>query len=137
MPLNKIEKIITTGPPHSTHLIGLNLKKQHNLKWIADFRDPWTNIDWFPKLPLNSSSLKKHHSMEFEVLSQADEVVTVTPTLSKELSEISGKEVSTITNGYEENDFEEFKEKAKVKALEHRNLIGPVGLNKVKFEEID
>jgi DNA-binding transcriptional regulator/RsmH inhibitor MraZ len=35
------------------------------------------------------------------------------------------------------DDFEEFKEKAKVKALEHRNLIGPVGLNKVKFEEID
>ena len=41
---HKIEKIITTGPPHSTHLIGLNLKNQLNFKWIADFRDPWTDI---------------------------------------------------------------------------------------------
>ncbi len=105
----KFTHLISTGPPHSVHVIAKKVKEQVSIKWLADFRDPWTNIDWFPKLPLNSSSLKKHHSMEFEVLSQADEVVTVTPTLSKELSEISGKEVSTITNGYEENDFEEFK----------------------------
>src|SRR5690606_27637000 len=47
-----IDTIITTGPPHSLHLIGLELKKKKNekLRWIADFRDPWTTIGYQEKL---------------------------------------------------------------------------------------
>ncbi|MFZ2431302.1 MAG: glycosyl transferase family 1, partial [Lutibacter sp.] len=54
---NKIDVVITTGPPHSMHLIGLNLKKELNIKWIADFRDPWTEIDYFQQLPLTKKSI--------------------------------------------------------------------------------
>ena len=57
---NRIDTIITTGPPHSVHLIGLKLKKNLNVKWIADFRDPWTNIDYFHQLPFSKRTVKKH-----------------------------------------------------------------------------
>ena len=44
---NPVDAIITTGPPHSLHLIGLELKKKFDINWISDFRDPWTDIDYF------------------------------------------------------------------------------------------
>ena len=55
---HKIDVIISTGPPHSMHLIGLKLKKQLGIKWISDFRDPWTEIDYFKQLPLTKKQLK-------------------------------------------------------------------------------
>ena len=61
---NSIQNIITTGPPHSLHLIGLKLKINLNLSWIADFRDPWTSIDYHKELKLTKSSQKKHKSLE-------------------------------------------------------------------------
>ncbi|MEO0900708.1 MAG: glycosyl transferase family 1, partial [Bacteroidota bacterium] len=61
---NNIETIISTGPPHSLHLIGLGLKQQHNVQWIADFRDPWTSIGYHKKLNLTQSSQKKHKYLE-------------------------------------------------------------------------
>ena len=51
---NHIDVIISTGPPHSMHLIALEIKNKHGIKWVADFRDPWTNIEYFDKLPLLS-----------------------------------------------------------------------------------
>jgi len=59
----KIETIITTGPPHSLHLIGLKLKQKLGVKWLADFRDPWTQIDYFHKLPFHKLALKKHYQL--------------------------------------------------------------------------
>ena len=44
--INKYNAVITSGPPHSTHLVGLKLKQIFNMKWLADFRDPWTKIDY-------------------------------------------------------------------------------------------
>ena len=40
----EFKKVITTGPPHSTHLVGLQLKAQFGIKWWVDFRDPLTDI---------------------------------------------------------------------------------------------
>ncbi|VAW26277.1 TPR/glycosyl transferase domain protein, partial [hydrothermal vent metagenome] len=65
---NEIDVIITTGPPHSTHLIGLKLKQKLAVKWIADFRDPWTEIDYFHQLPLTKKSIIKHKYLERRVL---------------------------------------------------------------------
>ncbi|MDA8858134.1 glycosyl transferase family 1, partial [Flavobacteriales bacterium] len=76
-----IEHIITTGPPHSMHLIGLGLKKAiPNLKWIADFRDPWSELDLLDEFNLSSSSTKKHKDLEKEVLQTADVALTVSET---------------------------------------------------------
>ena len=95
------DAIITTGPPHSMHLIGLGLKKKTGIKWLADFRDPWTNIDYYPDLKLTKRADKKHHRLEQQVLNNADAIVTVSPTMTTEFEEIGGKSIHTITNGYD------------------------------------
>ena len=99
--LNKIDVVITTGPPHSLHLIGLNLKKELNIKWLADFRDPWTEIDYFQQLPLTKKALKKHHFLEMEVLKNADAVLVVGKTMKENFSKFNSN-VVTVTNGFDE-----------------------------------
>ncbi len=92
--------IITTGPPHSVHLIGLALKKKFGLKWVADFRDPWTSIDYFHNLPLTRGSLKKHRDLEEEVLRNADRVIVVGGRMKEEY-DVHNKNVRVISNGYD------------------------------------
>jgi len=102
-----IEHIITTGPPHSMHLIGLGLKKAiPNLKWIADFRDPWSELDLLDEFHLSSSSSKKHKDLEKEVLQTADVALTVSETWMEDLKRLGGGRVELITNGYDAADFE-------------------------------
>ena len=102
-----IEYIITTGPPHSMHLIGLGLKKtMHNLKWIADFRDPWSELDLLDEFHLSSSSRKKHKDLEREVLETADVTLSVSETWVEDLKRLGANRVELITNGYDADDFE-------------------------------
>ena len=102
-----IEHIITTGPPHSMHLIGLGLKKEmQNLKWIADFRDPWSELDLLEEFHLSNSSRKKHQDFEKQVLQNADVTLTVSETWVKDLKRLGGNRVELITNGYDTADFE-------------------------------
>ncbi|UMB61657.1 glycosyl transferase family 1 [Lutibacter sp. A80] len=97
---HKVDAIITTGPPHSMHLIGLKLKQQLGVKWIADFRDPWTEIDYFHQLPLTKKAINKHHFLEQEVLLNADKVLVVGNTMNKNYAKFSNN-VVTITNGFD------------------------------------
>ncbi len=75
--------IITTGPPHSTHLIGLDLKKEFNIKWLADLRDPWTELFYNKDLTRSKKSAKKDAKLEMDVLEAADQVLTVGPSLKQ------------------------------------------------------
>ena len=95
------DAIITTGPPHSLHLIGLQLKKELGIKWIADFRDPWTQIGYHEKLKLNESSRKKHEELEKEVLNSADHLITTSFSTREEFESKTSKPVTLITNGYD------------------------------------
>lgn len=97
---NKIDAIISTGPPHTTHMIGLGLKKKLGIRWIADFRDPWTEIDYFHQLPLTQKSIKKHEDLEQQVLNQADEVLVVGNQMKKSY-DVFSKNVHVITNGFD------------------------------------
>lgn len=97
---NKIDAIITTGPPHSVHLIGLALKKELKIKWIADFRDPWTDIDYFHQLPLTKKARKIHHQLEQEVLEKADTVIVVGKTMRENYLKFN-KNTHVITNGFD------------------------------------
>jgi len=109
---NKIELVISSGPPHSMHLIALGLKKNFsNLKWIADFRDPWTNIDFYEKLMLSNWADKKHHKQELSVLQNANIVLSIGQTMSDEFLEMykhaGGKTLDkfkVITNGFDTED---------------------------------
>ena len=98
---NPVDTIITTGPPHSMHLIGLRLKRKFGINWIADFRDPWTTIHYHKSLSLNKASAKKHRKMEATVLNTADTIVVTSPTTKKEFQAITPKPVEVITNGFD------------------------------------
>ncbi|MFK7758054.1 MAG: glycosyltransferase family 4 protein [Flavobacteriales bacterium] len=103
---NPVDAVISTGPPHSMHLIALGVKKKFNIPWIADFRDPWTNIDFIEELRLTKGSMAKHQSQETEVLEQADVVSTAWHLMKTEFSEkVDSEKIKVILNGYDKSDF--------------------------------
>ena len=97
---NKIDAIITTGPPHSMHLVGLALRDKFKIKWISDFRDPWTEIDYFQQLPLTKKANKKHHQLEQEVLEKSDMVIVVGETMKKKFLK-HNHNIEVLTNGFD------------------------------------
>ena len=103
---NNIDTIITSGPPHSLHLIGLELKQKLNLKWFADFRDPWTTIGYHKSLRLSSFAAKKHKSLEHQVLNSADTIIVTSKTTKTEFEAITTKPIAVITNGYDTEQVE-------------------------------
>jgi glycosyltransferase involved in cell wall biosynthesis len=110
---NKADAIISSGPPHSMHLIALELKQKTGLPWLADFRDPWTRIDYYHDLLLTKCADRMHHQLEKKVLLQADAVVSVGKTMSNEFSALlpshSKNKFHVITNGYDDDDLPEEK----------------------------
>ena len=101
---NPVDAIVSTGPPHSMHMIALGLKKKTGLPWLADFRDPWTNIDFYHELMLTGWADKKHHNQEMSVLQQADELVVISRSMKSDFLKIHNRDYSVITNGYDEED---------------------------------
>ncbi len=106
---NGVDVVITTGPPHSLHLIGMQLQKELNVKWIADFRDPWTTIHYHKSLRLNKSSERKHKELEASVLKSADLIIVTSPTTKKEFEMITETPIEVITNGYDVSEEMKFK----------------------------
>lgn len=103
---NQIPVIITTGPPHSLHLIGLKLKKKFpQIRWMADFRDPWTEWGLWDSLRVSSGVRRFHKYMERAVLSRADEIITITPFYATRFERLARRPVRLLTNGYDEVDF--------------------------------
>jgi glycosyltransferase involved in cell wall biosynthesis len=98
---NNIDTIITSGPPHSLHLIGLKLKQKLDLKWFADFRDPWTTIGYHKALRLSNYAANKHKKLERKVLNTADTIIVTSNTTKKEFEAITKKPIAVITNGYD------------------------------------
>jgi glycosyltransferase involved in cell wall biosynthesis len=101
---NSIDTIVTSGPPHSLHLIGLELKQKTNVKWIADFRDPWTTIGYHKSLRLSNYASKKHKFLEHKVLNAADNIIVTSKTTKTEFEAITLKPIEVITNGYDIED---------------------------------
>ena len=108
---NDIQHIITTGPPHSTHLIGQAIKKQFpDIKWIADFRDPWTDIYYYRQLLHSHYSARQDKRMESNVLREADLVVSVCASnktlLATKLPSSAQLKLVEVTNGFDPDDFQ-------------------------------
>lgn len=96
-----IETVITTGPPHSVHLIGMALKKELDICWMADFRDPWTSIGYHQSLFMSAFVKKKHKKLERHVLGTADHIITTSHTTAKEFGLLTDQPIHVITNGFE------------------------------------
>ncbi len=118
-----ITHIISTGPPHSMHLIALGLKKKNvDLKWVADFRDPWSELDLLEEFHLTKKSKQKYRDLEKEVLVNADVTLTVSESWVESFKDLGSSNVRLITNGFDEDDFN-------VKKIENdKFIIGHFGL---------
>ncbi len=102
-----VDAIITTGPPHSMHLIGLNLKKKFpNLVWVSDFRDPWSEWDLLDVLKTKERARRKHQALERKVLQNSDLVISISPYHVERLIALGAKRCELINNGYDARDFE-------------------------------
>lgn len=126
---NSVDAIISTGPPHSAHLIALELKKKVGVKWVADFRDPWTKIYYFKDLDLTKFALKKHQRLEKEVLTEADKVLVVGKGMQQDFASM-GFETTVVTNGFDEDDFNNSVTKDDVFSIVHTgNFLNQVNVS--------
>lgn len=106
----EIDTVIISSPPHSSQLIGLKLKKAFpHLKWIADMRDPWTDIYYYPELLVTPLMKRYDKRLELRVLQRADQVVVVSDSIKRlfasKLSSNAESKIHVIPNGYDEADF--------------------------------
>jgi len=101
---NKIDAIVSTGPPHSCHVIGLKLNQKHGTPWVSDFRDPWTSMDYLKQMSLQKFAIKKHARLEKAVLEGSTNVIVVGRTIQKEFQENYNVESEVICNGYNSSD---------------------------------
>lgn len=101
---NHINALVSTGPPHSMHLIAMKLKKKFNIPWLADFRDPWTNIDFYKDLKLTRFANNYHHKLELSVLKNADKVVVISDGMADDFKKIFNRNYEIITNGFDPDD---------------------------------
>ena len=102
---NPVDAVVTTGPPQSMHLIGLGLKKRTGVRWIADFRDPWTEMHYFKHMGLLPWTAARHRRMEQEVLERADAVVAVSAPVRDDFQKRTKVPVYLVTNGFDTDDF--------------------------------
>ncbi len=108
---NGINIVITTGPPHSMHLIGLQLKKKAGVRWVADFRDPWSKWDILDKLGVKGWAKKRHEAMEQKVLKNADLLITVSESWAEDFRSLGATKTFVLTNGFDKEAFAERRNK--------------------------
>ena len=100
-----VDAIVTTGPPHSVHRIGLRLHRELGIPWVPDFRDPWSRMYYLKYLPMSAFVWRRLRAMEQEVLDSCSTVLACTPLVQEEFQAQTRTPVANITNGYDEEDF--------------------------------
>ncbi|HNX00454.1 MAG TPA: hypothetical protein PKK33_03700, partial [Candidatus Cloacimonadota bacterium] len=103
---DKYECIVTTGPPQSTHLVGLKLQKANRMKWITDFRDPWTKIYYLELAEQNQAVQVLNRRMEKKVVGNADLNLVISQYISDSLPDGRKK---VLMNGFDPEDFKAIK----------------------------
>ncbi|PHN07561.1 glycosyltransferase family 4 protein [Flavilitoribacter nigricans] len=101
-----VDAIVSDGPPHSNTRIATLLKQKTGIPWLADFQDPWTQVDYYQMLSLTSWADRKHRRLEQEAFRAADKTTIVSPSWKAELEKIGARNVSVIPWGYDPEDFE-------------------------------
>ena len=101
----RIDAIVTTGPPHSLHHIGRLLHQRTGIPWLADFRDPWTRWVFLRSFRVSAGAMRLHRRQEKQILQSAQAVTTVSQALREDFEHLGGRPVHELTNGYDEADF--------------------------------
>ena len=100
-----VNVLVSTGPPHSLHLIACKVSERLKLPWVADFRDPWTKIDFYQDLMLGARANRKHQRLERKVLVSANAVTVISQQMKQQFEEMGCRNIRVITNGFDPEDF--------------------------------
>lgn len=122
-----VDIIVSTGPPHSMHLIARKVARATGIPWVADFRDPWTKMFYFKHLALSPWAQRKHTRLEKMVLDDASVVVAVSPLVQDEFKAMTTTEVDLITNGFDEDDFAAKPQRDEYFSITHTGLFASDG----------
>ncbi len=101
---NHIDAIVSTGPPHSMHFIALKLKQRLSIPWLADFRDPWTDIDYYKEMKISVLADRKHKRLELEIILNCSAMVVVSREMKANYEKMGCQNVQLITNGFDPDD---------------------------------
>lgn len=123
-----IQIVITTGPPHSVHLIGLKLRKALGIKWISDFRDPFSRLDFLDTYGISDRNRNKYYQLEDQILDKSDLVLATSYSMHQMLRPFDLDKFKTITNGYDQEDFKgiETHKKDQTWRIYHAGLLNEV-----------
>jgi len=122
---NPVDAILSNGPPHTNSRIATIIKKKTRIPWLADFQDPWSQIDYFSLLKLTSWSLKKHLKLEQEVFKYSDHITIVSPKWKHDLESIGAKNVTVIPWGFDQDDFKDLRHiKSSKFVISHLGILG-------------
>jgi hypothetical protein len=102
-----VDVVMTSGPPHSVHLVGRRIHAASGIPWIADFRDPWTDISMFGQMPFSNRARRAHLRLEQKVLQTATGITTVSPSWQQLFQEKVPCRCAVVQNGFDEDDFVE------------------------------
>jgi glycosyltransferase involved in cell wall biosynthesis len=120
-----VDAIISDGPPHTNTRIATLVSRATETPWLADFQDPWTQVDYYQLLNLTSWGRKKHERQEQEAFAQASRTTTVSSSWKRDLEAIGAKNVAVITYGYDPEDFADLKRTGHKKfTLTHLGIMG-------------
>jgi glycosyltransferase involved in cell wall biosynthesis len=105
------DAVLTSSPPHSTQLIGLALQKKYGLPWLADLRDPWTDIYYTKDLHRTAAAAWLDARYESQVLRHADAVLVTSPETERlfrrKLPDLATGKITVLPNGHDEADFQQ------------------------------
>jgi glycosyltransferase involved in cell wall biosynthesis len=131
-----VDAIFTDGPPHTNTVIGLQIAKKFNIPWIADFQDPWTQVDYYTELYIGKRADRKHKQLEKAVFDTAQQITIASPTWKADLEAIGARNVDVLYYGFDEADFKEFKPiQNEAFTIVHAGLLG-ADRNPVTFLEV-
>ncbi len=140
---HSIDAIFTDGPPHTNTVIGLRIAQEFKIPWIADFQDPWTQVDYYADMKIGKRADRIHRSLEQEVFSTASLISIASPTWARDLEAIGAQNVRVLPYGFDEADFETYKPVPTPGRfiLFHGGLLGkdrnPIGLFQALRELLD
>ena len=105
----KIDAIVSIGPPHTSLLIGMRLSKKFNVPHIPVFIDPWVDIVYYKNFKRSKPTLAIDNYLERKVLLNSKAAVFVTNTMKEDYVkkyEFLKNKSHVLYWGYNEENFE-------------------------------
>ena len=120
-----VDAILSDGPPHSNTRIATLVSRATGLPWLADFQDPWTQVDYYQMLNLTQWGRRKHERLEQEAFRQASLTTIVSPRWKQDLQQIGAQNVRVLYWGYDPDDFKHLRRRPHRKfTLTHLGIMG-------------